>query len=393
MGSVVRVKELASSLGSLGVEVYIFTPYERSFDLSPRVHVVSMNILTSSVGLSKALYRLTKFLYYGKAFPSLYAKTASRQNCILIGLTKIMSKTLLRKNIDLIQVEQDVALPIGLGLKNKTNLPLIVDLHNVSSEELVTAGVFKKESLEFSVLQNWTRNCLADADRVAVVSDCMRDYVIANYGLKPIDVCVVPPGGRSRVDKSVVMKRTRPFKIVYGGLVACRERVDLFVKSMPFVMRHNEGVQFYITNKGEAIREIRKLATQLGVEPTFFWFNDYGAANRFLSQCHIGVLPSANDLARRMGTPAKLFNYMSLGLPIVANDIGGWAEIISKEKVGLVCSDDPNEFGQALMKIADDPRAMREYALNGMALVEKKYNWDISAQTLLTTYEDLVGKS
>ncbi|MBS7281184.1 MAG: glycosyltransferase, partial [Candidatus Freyarchaeota archaeon] len=152
------------------------------------------------------------------------------------------------------------------------------------------------------------------------------------------------------------------------------------------------AVQFYITNKGEALKEVKRLAGELGVCPKFFWFDDYGRVNDFLSKCHVGVLPSSNDLARRMGTPVKLFSYLSVGLPVVANDIGGWTEIIKEEYIGIVTSDDPKEFGEALASVFTDAKTMMEYALNGLDLVKTKYNWDESARVLLGIYRDLTGK-
>ena len=393
MGSVVRVRELALSLGKSGVEVYIFTPYERSFDLFPHVHVVSASSLINTLGLSKAVYSFSKFLYYNKAFPGLFSKTEFRFNRVMANLIKGLAKLLVKKDIDIVQVEQDAALPIGVGLKKETGLPLVVDVHNVSSEELVAAGVLERGSDSFFALQETTKCFLSETDHVVVVSECMRDYVVRNYSLSSVRVSVVPPGGRPLIEKAVVEKRSEPVKVVYAGLVAYRERVDLFVRSMPFVRRHDGDVQFYITNKGEAVGRIKRLANDLGVKPAFFWYDDYDAVNRFLSSCHVGVLLSSDDIARRMGTPAKLFNYMSVGLPMVVNDNGGWTEIIKKERVGLVASDDPEDFGETVSSLISDTKVMREFAFNGLDLVARKYNWDVSAQVLLAAYSDLVGKS
>jgi len=393
MGSGIRIRELSFGLEKSGAEVYVFTPYEQSFDLTRNVHVVSTNNLLNKVGLSRSLYRLTRFAYYNKAFPSLFSKVELQSNKIFDKMVRGMAKLLRVADVDVIQVEQDVALPIGIGLKRETGLPLVVDVHNISSEELVAAGVLEKDSDRFVALQNRTKKYLGGADRVVVVSEPMRDYAVEHYGLRSANIRVVPPGGRSFIDKAIVERRSKPVKIAYAGLVAFREHVDLFVRSMPFVSARDASVQFYITNKGEAVEKVKKLADGLGVKPVFVWHDDYGVAKQFLSTCHIGVLPSSGDVARKMGTPAKLFNYMSVGLPVVANDIGGWTEIIRKEKVGLVTSNDPKDFGEALASLAGDPRAMREYGFRGLELTESKYSWDNSAKILLETYEDLTGKS
>jgi glycosyltransferase involved in cell wall biosynthesis len=105
----------------------------------------------------------------------------------------------------------------------------------------------------------------------------------------------------------------------------------------------------------------------------------------------VGVLPSSDDLARRMGTPVKLFNYMSVGLPIVANDIGGWTEIIKQEKVGIITNSDPKSFAEAIVNITNNPRSMQEYSIRSLELIKTKYNWDLCIQPLLYIYEKLVG--
>jgi len=387
MGSVVRVRELALSLGKKGVEVYIFTPYERSFSLFPNVHVVSINEFLNTIGLSKPLYTLSKFLYYTKAFPRLFSQSEESSKRFVTKLIRGLAVLLMKNNIDLIQVEQDATLPIGIALKEETGLPLIADIHNISSEELVATGILKKKTEGFYVLQKATGSGLSKADHVFVVSEYMRDYVITNYGLNSANVSVAPPGGRPYVDKSVVAKRGKAGKVVYSGLVAYRERVDLFVKSMPFVMKEESEARFYITNKGKDLKNIKLLANKLGVNPEFFWYDTYEQVNIFLSSCHLGILPSSDDVARKMGTPAKLFNYLSAGLPVIANRIGGWSKIIHDEEVGLLTSDGPKDFAEAISNLLKDDNLRLKLSLRALDVVAEKYNWDKSAESLFTVYE------
>ncbi|MBS7281183.1 MAG: glycosyltransferase, partial [Candidatus Freyarchaeota archaeon] len=210
------------SLGKFGVEVFIFTPFERSFDLSANVHVVSMG---SVFGFSRGFYRLSRVFYYNRMFPTLFSKGGLRSGKVFGGFLRKVAKFLCESGVDVVQVEQDVALPVGVFLKEVTGLPLVVDLHNISSEELVAAGVLERDSAGFLDLQCRTGEFLGEADWVVVVSELMRDYVVGNYGLSKACVGVVPPGGRVLVDETVVERRVKPFKVVYAGLVAYRERV------------------------------------------------------------------------------------------------------------------------------------------------------------------------
>jgi glycosyltransferase involved in cell wall biosynthesis len=391
MGSAVRVRELSFSLAKMGLEVYIYTPYEKSRDLLPNVHIISLSALLNNLGISRKLYKFSKFIYYSKTFPKVFSSLGLQSNFLANGLVEKLNSLVVKNGIDILQVEQDAVLPIGTTLKRTSGLPLVADIHNISSEELVAVGVFDRESEKFREMQSIMSNGLSKADHAVVVSAKMRQYLIDNYSSRFQDVTVVPPGGRlgsGKIDLSVRMKTKR---VVYAGLVSYRERVDLFVKSMPYLLKKKPLVEFYITNKGECVKAIRKLSSEAGVCPNFFWYDGYGDVNRFLASCNVGVLPSSNDLARQMGTPAKLFNYLSVGLPVVANDIGGWSEIISKEKVGLLTSDDPEEFGDTLANLMNSPEILEEYAVNGLNLVKDKYNWDESAKKLISVYSSLAG--
>jgi glycosyltransferase involved in cell wall biosynthesis len=390
MGSVVRVRELALSLGRSGVEAFIITPYEQCRDLSKNVHVVSVgSSVFQSAGLSRQFYGFSKYLYYRSVFPYLYSKLASKLSRILPGLIKGIAEFLVKEEVDIVQVEQDAALPIGISLKEATSLPLVADLHNISSEELVAIGSLERSSDEFLKMQASTAMSLSKTDHVVVVSDPMRDYVVANYGISYGNVSVVPPGGRPIVDGSVLKKREEPFKVVYAGLVASREHVDLFVKSIPFVKKHDSSVLFFMTDKGEAIGKVKKLALNLGVTPNFFWYDDYNMVNSFLSSCHIGIICSSADIARQMGTPAKLFTYLSAGLPVVANDVGAWSRIIDEEKVGLLTENTPEDFARAVNELLGNEHLWNEFSYNALNAVAEKYNWDRSREALVKVYESL----
>jgi hypothetical protein len=77
-------------------------------------------------------------------------------------------------------------------------------------------------------------------------------------------VSVIPPGGRlAHVNRE---NQNSLQKVVYAGLVAKREHVDLFVESIPKIAKAKTGVKFYITNKGEAISDIKRLSKRLGVD-------------------------------------------------------------------------------------------------------------------------------
>jgi glycosyltransferase involved in cell wall biosynthesis len=388
LGSTVRVNELAISLREFGVESYILTPYEKTQTTSDGVNVVCIADFLQKLGLSNFVYRLTKDAYYSRIFMKRFIANHRLQRFGL-RLSEAILNAIKKIDVDLVQVEQDIALLSLIDLSRKTDVPFLVDLHNITSEELVASNVIARESREFEKLQERFCSIFHEMDSVIVVSDEMKDYVVRNYGLSMNRVVVVSPGGRVKMRDSFD-KSPYP-KIVYSGLVAYREHLDLFVNSMPLVCRESHDAKFYITKKGRALGKISRLAKELGVNPSYFWFPFESAFHEFLSSCHVGVLPSSDDLARKMGTPVKLFDYLAAGLPVVANDIGAWTNLIKREEVGVLTEDNPSDFASGILQIIENKEFAMKCCNKGMDLVRKKYNWQNSAKSLFAEYARLLN--
>ncbi|MBV8172050.1 MAG: glycosyltransferase family 4 protein [Candidatus Eremiobacteraeota bacterium] len=94
------------------------------------------------------------------------------------------------------------------------------------------------------------------------------------------------------------------------------------------------------------------------------------------------------------GMPTKLFEYMALGLPVVASDFPGWPEIVRSIGCGLLVDPlDAKAIGQAISYLLRHPAKAREMGENGRAAVIHKFNWRREELKLLSLYANLSTKS
>lgn len=382
LGSTVAIKELSTSLGKLGLQVFIFTPYETDKELAENVCVKNIPTLFGRLGIGSKTYHVSRLMYYNKAFMGYVYLNKKIQQVANKKLVEIIAPLFLENDIDVVHAEQDMIAPLGLELSKETNLPFVARLHNITSEELVSGGVIKPESKEFHMFQMMNEQVLSQADLVLVVNNALKEYVLTNYGLQKDKVVIVPTAGRPRI-RDLPIRAASP-KIVYSGLVSYRERVDLFVKSMPKIRGFRQDAQFFVTKKGDNLGAIKKLVSRANVSVNFFWYPKTQDFFEFLSSCHIGILTSSDDTARRIGTAVKMFDYMSVGLPVVANDIGGWSKMIETEKVGILTKE--NELASGVVELLRNPEMVEECGKRALEVVRTKYNWDNSA---LTYYHEL----
>jgi len=387
LGSLRRVEEIATSLGTrLKARINIYTPYERKGRTLPSMsNVVPIPSYVSALGLNNIAYRMSKYMYYNRVLSRrLLIKSLGFSRFLLSEKTR---EALNRDGVNAIQAEQDISLPLALKLGEELGIPVVADLHNISAEELVGTGVLARDDRVYMELQRRVGECLSNAQRVCVVSEAMRNYVRSHYDVPANRILLVPPGGRLR--HKIVSRKQQSNKVVFSGTVSYREHVDLFVKSLPFVREEIPEAKFYATRKGEDLNKIMRFCKRLNVSMNWVWFSDEKDLFSFLCKCAVGVLPSSSDAARVMGTPIKLFDYMSAGLPVVANRVGGWSELIEQENIGLLTNDDPKDFALAILRLLEDEDLRARLSHNALEAVREKYNWERSVEPLAKFYENL----
>lgn len=108
----------------------------------------------------------------------------------------------------------------------------------------------------------------------------------------------------------------------------------------------------------------------------------------------VGVLLYRNDCRNNyLCAPNKVFEYMMMGLPVVAPRFPGIRALVEGGEVG-VCVDpeDPAEIAVAVNRLARDPSARARMAANGLRLSRERYNWEREVEPLLARHGDLAGR-
>lgn len=86
--------------------------------------------------------------------------------------------------------------------------------------------------------------------------------------------------------------------------------------------------------------------------------------------------------------PTKLFEYMAVGLPIVATNTSLYRAVVERRECGLCAPyDDVNAIADTIEKIYKDAELRKFYASNGPAAVAQNYNWNSEKNILLNFIE------
>jgi len=192
---------------------------------------------------------------------------------------------------------------------------------------------------------------------------------------------------------SETFQRQPQKRIIYlGGMARIRGLIEV-VEAFALVVKTHPDWELYLVGSSRPVsfeQELKDLAQKLGLaaQVKFVAWVPYEEKERLSCQASMGVityLPCANNTSC---LPNKLFDYMLVGLPVVASNFPLYKEVVESSHCGLtVDPTEPEAIARALEYLIEHPHEAQQMGENGRHAVLEKYNWEKESQRLLQIYE------
>ncbi|MFZ5862711.1 MAG: glycosyltransferase family 4 protein [Nitrospirota bacterium] len=227
------------------------------------------------------------------------------------------------------------------------------------------------------------------ADHTVVVVEEARQYLLAKGvpAAKLSTISNVP-----YLDEAVSPSPSDPrpaaiasLSLGYVGGVEPMRGLERVLDMIPAVTRAIPLFQFVIVGGGKGEDGLRQRINALGLNERVVLTGrqEYAEAQRRAGQCDVGIIPHLITPHTTATIPNKLFEYMLLGKPVIATDLGPIARVIADAQCGFVYRNEA-EFLDALTALRD-PALRRRLGENGRQAVRNTYNWNLEASRLLQT--------
>jgi L-malate glycosyltransferase len=128
--------------------------------------------------------------------------------------------------------------------------------------------------------------------------------------------------------------------------------VDVFVDAAALTAQEASDVRFVVVGGGDLESALKKRACSLRIERGILFAGAVDDVLPYLEAADVGVLSSVSE-----GFPNAILEYMAMGLPVVATDVGGVGELMGKDAdCGfLVEAGQPQMLAGRLLTLIRDP--------------------------------------
>jgi len=183
--------------------------------------------------------------------------------------------------------------------------------------------------------------------------------------------------------------------VIYIGTLGKGRRLRVLIEAFAKAKRERENIKLLIVGEGDDEDNLKKLASELGIECDVIFTGQVPQSEvpDFIATADIGISPVPPFFFYKLSSPIKMFEYMAMAKPVVANEeIPEHKEVLEQSGGGILVPFTPEAFADAIIKLLDNPQMAADMGRRGREWVLKNRSYEKLARDIESAYYKLVQK-
>ena len=294
---------------------------------------------------------------------------------------------------------------LALYIKKRYNVPFVFEMSDPIEQNWETYKFYSKHKYFWyfiSKIETYlTMYILYKADLVLPTTMWMVDD-FAKKGIEKSKMMPYPNGidisRFSDVDGEEIKRRygLEDSKVViYIGTLDKIRRLDVLIHTYSKVKKGKGNVKLLMVGDGTDKSNLEELANDLGIkDDTIFTGQVYSnEIQNFIAIADVGVSPVPPLDFYKLSSPIKMFEYMAMSKPVVANEeIPEQKEVIQESGGGVLVKFEAESFANGIMELLNNPERTAEMGRRGREWVVKNRSYETLAHRLEERYFELLDR-
>jgi glycosyltransferase involved in cell wall biosynthesis len=269
---------------------------------------------------------------------------------------------------------------------------LILDIHDIVPELYASKFKTSQDSLIFKMLLRVERMSAAFSDHVIVANHIwekrLRERSVEDSKCTTIlnfpDFSIFHPRGRNRTDTK--------FIIIYPGSLSYHQGVDLAIRALSLIKDQVPEAEFHIYGSGDQVDFLNSLVTSLGLQHQVFLKGDCSLSEipLIMENADLGVVPKRKDSFGNEAFSTKIFEFMSLDVPVLVSDTMIDRYYFNESVVKFFRGGDENDLAHSMLRLIKDAD-MRHSLIKSAKEFIRQNNWEVKKAQYLNLVDGLVA--
>jgi glycosyltransferase involved in cell wall biosynthesis len=276
---------------------------------------------------------------------------------------------------------------------------VVLDLHDPMPELMQTIFKLPEKSPSVNLLKRFEKWSIGFANLVLTVNlACKKIYSSRSCPAEKIHVVLNSPDERifrfQPADSTPQNGSTssKPFEILYHGSLVRRNGFDLAVDALELVKQDIPTAKLTVCGARTGYFDgVLQSAQERGLGDRIHYLGSLNLAEitQIIEGCDLGIIPNHRNIFTEINTPTRIFEYLSLGRPVIAPRAPGIQDYFGDRDLIFFELGDAADLARQILYAYSHPPEVKETVKRGQAIY-LAHTWHLERLAFLNSISNLL---
>ncbi|NLE01034.1 MAG: glycosyltransferase family 4 protein [Fibrobacter sp.] len=297
-----------------------------------------------------------------------------------------------RKKYDLVHVHSVPDYEVFAAIVPKLlGAKVILDIHDIVPELFLAKFKANKDSFAFRILLLMERLSTGFADHVIIANHIWYERIVErSVDRKKCSVIMNFPdtnifGGKSRE------RNDDDFVMLYPGTLSRHQGIEMVINVLSRIRKDVPRLKFFIYGNGTDEKFLKDLTNKLGLSDIIKFFDSVSLEKiaSVMANADMGIEPKRQFGFSDEAFSTKIFEFMLLGVPVVASDTSIHRYYISEEYVKYFKAGDEEDLAESIRLFYNNKELRDSYVLRASLFI-KGMCWNVRSDEYMNIINSLL---